>query len=655
VNSKSPLFSTTASLALAVVLSLFAVVLSSCSDAALEKQATQVNALDDHLQIRGRVCTDVPDPTGFPVKVVFLVDQSGSMCISDPPGSQGVAGLCEQFATAVGIQTPGRVRALQALTQQFATQPNVTVTIVPWDTNVKNVWPPVATGQRFARPIGIDTYLQNLQAELGKGTDMQGALAYAYGVIASDIADTNTTNPQLLPRTRYVIVFLTDGTPYPRCSANDNLSQYADPTHPELIWADSLPDYCNLTDAQGDDAINGFVAGTDRNQNYQIFSYVDQIMQLKTAYNVGDIRLHTVLLFSDQGVATCNALGLLCQDIYGVYPNTPPSQYPQAARQVARWLLQQMAARGNGVFQEFDNGDIQNLGLGALDYTSLASKNVVKSLIVRSLRSVPNGTGRSLDSDGDGLSDDTDQLFVDGTNPNLSDTDGDCFDDNFEYIHRDLGFDGSKIDIRGCDPNSPLTRNCVCRDTDGDGLSQFAEAYLKTRPELVDTDGDGIPDGLEAQYGLDPLTPNYNVDTDNDGIADDEEIRAGTDPTRPDRNLYDLAAVQYTTSAEVQPDGSVCYDYAVSNLELVTPPPIPGVSAQAGYNLFKIWFAESPESAVSSDYGVWKVACAWAQYDAAGIRVPAGPDLQVDDAAFLPPNLLIADSDYRTRCQGTPP
>ena len=483
-----------------------AVVLCSCSSASLEKKAAQINALDDHLSLRGRVCTDPPDPNGFPVKVVMLVDQSGSMCISDPPGSQGAAGLCEQFAAAVGIPTPARVRALQALTAQFATQPNVQVSIVPWDTNVKNVWPPVTTGQRFARPIGIDTYLQNLQSQLGKGTDFQGALSYAYGVIASDIADTNTNNPQL--PTRYVVVLLTDGTPYPRCSANDNLSVYADPTNPELIWADSLPDFCNLTDAQGDDAIDGFVPGTDRNQNYQIFSYVDQLMQLKPAYNVGDIRLHTVLIFSDEGVATCNSLGLLCQDIYGVYPNTAPADYPLAARAVARWLLQQLAVRGNGVFQEFRNNDIQNLGLGGLDYTSLASKNVVKSLIVRSLRSVPSGNARVVDSDGDGLPDDQDQPFVHGTNQFIQDSDGDCFDDNFEVGHSDLGFVASSKDVRGCDPASPLTRNCVCRDTDGDGLSQFAEAYLKTRPGLVDSDGDGIPDGLEAQYGLDPLSRN---------------------------------------------------------------------------------------------------------------------------------------------------
>ena len=72
----------------------------------------------------------------------------------------------------------------------------------------------------------------------------------------------------------------------------------------------------------------------------------------------------------------------------------------------------------------------------------------------------------------------------------------------------------------------------------------------------------------------------------------------------------------------------------MSNLELVTPPNARGRCRQ-GYNLFKVWFAEAPESGVVTDYGVWKAACAWAQYDAAGIRVPAGPDIQVDDADFL--------------------
>jgi hypothetical protein len=642
-----------------------AVVLSSCTDAALEKPAQNTGTLDNHLTLRGQICTQPPDPNGFPVRVVFLVDQSGSMCISDPPGSQGAPGLCEQLV-AMGIvppnlTTPARVRALQALLDQFAPLPNVEVAIVPFETNVKNVWPASVTGDRFARPVGLSAYLNALQSQLGKGTDYQGALNYAYTLISSDIANTLATNPELLPRTRYVVVFLTDGTPYPRCSAIDNLPVYADPDNPQLTWADQLPGptgFCNDTATAGPDAITGFVAGTDRNQNYQLFSYIDQLMNLKSQYNVGDIRLHTVLLFNQAAVEAC---GPICQDIYGVYPGVPQSQYPAAAHKVATWLLQQFAARGNGVFQEFLDSNIQSLGLGALDYSSLASKNVLKSLIVQSLRSVPAVTERKIDSDGDGLPDDLDQGYASGTSPYEPDSDQDGFDDNFEVMHRGEGFDPVKKDLRGCDPTSPLSPGCqYFADSDGDGLTQYAEAYLKTRPGLVDTDGDGIPDGIEARYGLDPLTSNNGLDTDSDGISDLEEIRAGTDPTRPDRTLYDLSAVQYTFSATDQTDGRVCYDYAVSGLELVTPPN--SVAAQEGYNLFKVWFAEAPQSAVSTDYGVWKVACAWAQYapslgNASGVRVPAGPDLQINDANFLPPYRLTQPSDYlgAGTCVGTAP
>ncbi len=648
-----------------------AVVLSSCTNAALEKPAAANTTLDNHLTLTGRICTQPPDPSGFPVKVLFVVDQSGSMCISDPPGSQGAPGLCEQLV-AMGIvppnlTTPARVRALEALLTQFQNEitnqgANIQVAIVPFATNVQNPYPANGSNQGFASPFGLQGYLGGLQGQLGKGTDYQGALAYAYQAIAGDIAVTAQNNPELLPRTRYVVVWLTDGTPYPRCSAIDDLPQYADPDHPYLIWADSVPDYCNVAGAAGNDKINGFVVGTDRNQNYQIFSYVDQLMSLKSTYNIGDIRLHTVLLFNQAAVQAC---GPICQDIYGVYPNTPQSQYPAAAHKVAEWLLTQVALRGNGVYQEFLDGNIQSLGLGALDYSSLASRNVLKSLIVQSLRSEPAVTLRKVDSDGDGLPDDADQAYLYSSSqlsPFQPDSNQDGFSDRFEVLHQAEGFHpGSPIkDLRGCDPTRTATLGCrYFTDTDGDGLTQWEEAYLGTHPNLVDSDGDGIPDGIEVRYGLDPLTSNNGKDTDSDGISDLEEIRAGTDPSTPDRSLYDSSAVQYTFVANPQTDNSVCYDYSVSGLELVTPPN--SVGTTEGYNLFKVWFAEAPESAVASDYGVWKVACAWAQYapalgNATGVRVPAGPDLQVNDANFNSPAMFQLPSDYLgTNCVGIAP
>lgn len=635
-----------------------ATLLAACTDAFVEPVASEQSNLDDRLTLKGRVCTSPPDPNGFPVKVVVIIDESGSMCVSDPPGAQESSGFCQraeiQAIVPPGVTEPARVRALRRLVQQFSSQRNVQLAIVPFETNVKNVWPPTTSGQRFSRPDGsLGGYISGLQSQLGKGTDYQGALAYAYGLIAADIADVARTNPELLPRTRYVTVFLTDGTPFPRCSANDNLTQYADADNPDLTWADSsgAGDFCNLIDPTSPDQITGFVVGTDRNQNYQLYSYVDQMMELEQQFNVGDIRLHTVLLFNEEAVRAC---GPICQDLYGTYPNTAPADYPAAAKRIATHILRRLAERGNGVYQEFLNGEIANLGLGALDYSSLASRNVMKQLLVHSLSSVPGDDLREVDSDGDGLADARDNPFTHRTNNFFADSDDDCFDDHFEVLRADRGFKPDAKDGRGCDPASPLTLNCRCRDTDGDGLSQFAEDFLATRTGVVDSDGDGIPDGLEARYGLGPLTPSAaGIDTDGDGLTDEEELRAGSSPVRRDRALFERDGYLYETTAESQADGSVCYDFSVTNLLLVTPPARAGV--RQGYNLLKVYFAEAPESGVATDYGVWRTACAWAQYDPPSIRQPLGPELELTDADFVTPAQLTDPSAYQSLCVGTPP
>ncbi len=638
---------------------LLPLALAACSDTLVEPLAQEQQLLDDRLTLQGRVCTAPSNPTGFPVKVVLVIDQSGSMCVSDPPGSQEGSGFCEQVAVVVppGVTEPARVRALRRLVDQFDDQPNVQISIAPFETNVKNVWPPAASGNRFARPDGsLDTYIGGLQSQLGKGTDYQGALSYAYSLIASDITAVSANNPEVLPRTRYVVVFLTDGTPYPRCSANDNLSVYATPDNPDLTWEDSSSavEFCNLLDPDSPDSIDGFEVGTDRNQNYQLFSYVRRLMELKEQHNVGDIRMHTVLLFNEEAVRLC---GPICQDLYGTYPGTPPAQYPQAAKQIASFLLRRFAEIGNGVYQEFnDTAEINNLGLGALDYSSFASRNVLKTLMVQSLSSIPADGGRELDSDGDGLPDRLDNQFTLQTSNFIQDSDGDCLDDGFEARRADQGFKpGNDLDARGCDPDSPLTLGCQCRDTDGDGLTQFAEDYLRTRTGIVDSDGDGIPDSIEARYGLDPLRPNVaGIDTDGDGIPDADELKADSDPTRRDKAFYDQYGYQYEVQiAEKRSNGSTCYDFSVSNLQLVTPPS--SSSAQQGFNLFKVWFAEAPESGVATDYGVWKTACAWAQYAPPSVRVPPGVALDLANNNFHPPQNLNEASEYRQRCVGERP
>ena len=302
-------------------------------------------------------------------------------------------------------------------------------------------------------------------------------------------------------------------------------------------------------------------SGTDHaTRNYQIFNYIDEMMALKSQYNVGSVTVDTILLMNQEAVQLC---GAPCIDLYGDFPNLSPSQESAAAFSVASWLLGQVAQIGNGVFQAFTNGSIANISLAGLDYASLAAPNVMKSFFVQSLSTIPQPTGRVFDSDGEGLADTVDNSYTDKTSPYNPDSDNDCFDDKFEADHESEGFDPAVPDPRGCTGGG-----CACDDTDGDGLSQYAETFLGTDPGLVDSDTDGIPDGLETRYGFNPAVHDYfaQQDTDGDGINDMAEFMANTDPTVADAQLYSTDGYHYAITSTQQPDNSI----ATTSLALVT-------------------------------------------------------------------------------------
>ncbi|MFZ5563026.1 MAG: MopE-related protein [Thermodesulfobacteriota bacterium] len=121
------------------------------------------------------------------------------------------------------------------------------------------------------------------------------------------------------------------------------------------------------------------------------------------------------------------------------------------------------------------------------------------------------GADECLDTDGDGVRDLDD-----------SDDDGDGIPDEVETA---AGMD---------------SRN---RDTDGDGLEDNEEDTDldgvvdsgETDPVNMDTDGDNIPDGWEADQGLDPLDPaDGEEDWDSDGADNATEYTHNTDPMDSD-------------------------------------------------------------------------------------------------------------------------
>ncbi|MEX0326383.1 MAG: Ig-like domain-containing protein, partial [Puniceicoccaceae bacterium] len=62
----------------------------------------------------------------------------------------------------------------------------------------------------------------------------------------------------------------------------------------------------------------------------------------------------------------------------------------------------------------------------------------------------------------------------------------------------------------------------------------FPERVLDLRPRDGDEDSDTIPNGVEADNGLDPFRDDAAEDLDEDNVSNLEEINFGTDPTNPD-------------------------------------------------------------------------------------------------------------------------
>ena len=82
-------------------------------------------------------------------------------------------------------------------------------------------------------------------------------------------------------------------------------------------------------------------------------------------------------------------------------------------------------------------------------------------------------------------------------------------------------------------------------DADGDGAGNALEiASLGTDPLNPDSDDDGLSDGGEVQYGSDALLP----DSDGDGLIDGAEVAGGSSPT--DSGSFNVASLVTALSVE---------------------------------------------------------------------------------------------------------
>lgn len=587
-----------------------AALLSGCTNADLQAiDDVVVNLVDDLLEIRGTVCTDPPEATDFPVKILFIIDGSGSMQFIDNPTK--------------------RALAVEEVILRLRANPSVSFAVIRFneaDVVLTKPGADVTAGDPFGVDLGgaftrdpaiLQSAVQGLRVA-DSVTDYQGALSTAYQVLAQDMIQASAAE---LTRTKYVILFLSDGDPFPSCCAIGNTQ--CDPSTNLPLCSDPNAIRTNPTQ------LPFLVGGEDYNQPYQIYASIRDIVELGQTFGVGDLRMHTAFLFDPSLVTALRPDGTY--EIGGViFVNVPR----------ARTLLGEMARLGSGVFRDFSRAEeIDFLGF---DLTNIKRENSLKNLIVTNTNLIPTDKGLAVDSDGDGLTDD--QEFAAGLDRLSRDSDDDGFGDTIEVRLERNGFDPA-LAGPGC------TEDGARSDADSDGLLACEELLLRSSTELYDSDADGVPDGVEVALGTDPVRRDALGDADLDGHRNGDEIRVHTGVGFDEATARPELAYRYRTNElGLNENGERCYEFVTKNVRLGTPLAAPGQPDSFGQNDILVYMAQAPIED-PDDFGSYRVACVRARYIAPDFKDPPQGIVELPREAFHDPSEL----DRARHCVGLLP
>jgi hypothetical protein len=587
-------------------LPLILLVSLACSEAALQPvPPPEPVPVDNRLSLAGTLCTEPADVTPFPVKLLFVVDQSTSLQCTDSRNR--------------------RFGALRRVVDDLYVLPNVAFGYVAFAS-----W---SNTQAFTRDRDALRPLLDPGQGLGPATDYQGALASTVRILEQDML---ASGPADRARTRYVVVFVSDGQPEPRCRAGceddrercgngrdddgDGLVDGADLDCADIDDASLRPDVlygvCNTDREIPDDVYVDFAGRCPAyNQPEQILQRIDDIRALELVYGAGDVVFNTVFLSATQAT------------IEEVCPDAAAS-FGYAA-DPARDLLRGMARAGGGTFRDV-NLDVEDDTFLEFDFASLRSPYAVTDFVAHNASGVGGAGAIAADTDGDGLSDDAER--ADRMDPLNVDTDGDGYGDLLEVRLRSAGFDP-------LDPSAPARACEQIGDRDGDGLRDCEEAYLGTDPHQPDSDGDRLADGHELRVGTDPLVADALGDPDFDGAVSRDEIRGGSDPFVPDADRLRREGTRYALEDRGEqpvPDRETgaetlrrCYDFTIEDLRLATT----ARPQDRGRNRLYMTFAGEPVG-LSGGRSAMRRGCVEATFVDGNRKVPASGQVDLTQAGW---------------------
>jgi hypothetical protein len=568
------------------------VLVGSCTDTEIYRKSLEPN-LPNKIAISGTVCTDDPSERQFPVRLMFIIDNSSAMFGSDSDNN--------------------RSDAVQHIVDMYYSSSKYSYSIVAFADITKQL-----TDGYTQDPTQISNaygQLHNFMASNEHNWSL--AISLARDIFEGDLLTSDTG---VRSRTRYVFILLTNGPPpagttldsltkditdMAKMGKNKGVAEFAFNT----VFLDSVPGSCAVplcgTACQSCDEDNlcpTNCAGTESCFQPQKVCSNDRARTCLIDANCGASICMDYLVCSDDPGQTCQTAGdcigggqcnistvhvctsnyrLVCQNSSNcttgrcistsvcntdltkacakeadccpryncVYPG------PTTNDQNAVTLLKAMSAAGTGKFLRFAASD--NISFESIKFTTTESAFVKKVLLVSNTNAKFLNGSNQPDSDGDGLSDrqeacyheiltgqctdiddcdctqdvwTTDSQTGTDTDPANADTDGDGLNDLIEAIFATLDLDPLRFDL----PEVCAKLERPYLDSDGDGLNDCEEKILGTDPTVFDTNKDGFPDAIKVKAGANYLKDASLMDSDMDGLNNGEELLRHLDPQTND-------------------------------------------------------------------------------------------------------------------------
>ena len=618
-----------------------------CTDAQLYGKGID-NVQPNRITLSGKVCTADPREAGFQVKVIIIMDVAAGP-------------LFAEFDA--GLQ---RIRALHEMLGRYAGMDEFSFAIVGM-----GPWPRLLAPQTdfFTRNPGE---LESAIASLALSQGCAGGICRNYkdsvGIIRSLIeADLASLNAGERNRTQYSVVFASAALPDPLSCAYE--------------CCDPLVQQCDTRCTISLDC----TVSSLRERIFNLRSIIEEAGSSSFSFN-------TFFFAADESAAP-----------------------DPASVETSSDLLKEMAFAGAGRFERFDVADA--ITFSRLNLLRVDSVLRAKSLFVTNLNALPGLEDALKDSDGDGL-DDEDEKHL-GTDPLSRDTDEDGLGDLVEVRtatdplvadevpHVCENLDGPPfwdldVDqlneceeiILGTDPS--------LSDTDGDGFVDGIEVAFGTdyllNDALDDSDWDGVYNGDELLTHTDPrasdmvnhLGSAYRYDIEDLGILNEAvvltprrllgvvPVGAGADSTAGlGEIIYSPGSLRWRDAADEDPGPSVliasngtyllaaksyrageverwcevsvdtlllppdavqehlrvdlserhCINFSVRNIRLVE-------TLDGGLNNLFLYFAQAPANRLISP-GIFRVAHLPVWFTEAGGRIPLGSTVQIDDGEFV--------------------